>query len=97
MAKIRPIDDRVVVEVLEAETKTAGGILLPDSAKEKPQRGRVTAVGVGKAGKNGERHGMTVKVNDIVMFGKYSGSDVKVDGKEVKIMRESEILLRLGS
>lgn len=97
MTKIRPIDDRIVVEVLEAEAKSAGGILLPDTAKEKPQQGRVTAVGGGKLGKNGERLPLTVKVNDVVMFGKYAGSDVKVDGKEVKIMRESEILLRLES
>ena len=97
MVKIRPVDDRVVVEVLEAEEKSAGGILLPDTAKEKPQRGRVTAIGSGKTGKNGERHPLTLKVNDVVMFGKYAGSDVKIDGKEVKIMRESEILLRLQS
>lgn len=97
MTKIRPIDDRIVVEVLEAEAKSAGGILLPDTAKEKPQQGRVTAVGGGKLGKNGERLPLTLKVNDVVMFGKYAGSDVKVDGKEVKIMRESEILLRLES
>ena len=95
MIKVRPLDDRIVVEVLEAEEKTAGGILLPDNAKEKPQRGRVTAVGIGKLGKNGERHKPTLKVNDVVMFGKYAGSDVKIEGKEVKIMRESEILLRL--
>ena len=94
MVKIRPLDDRVVVEVLEAEERSAGGILLPDTAKEKPQRGRVKSIGVGKAGKTGDRLAMSVKVNDIVMFGKYAGSDVKVDGKEVKIMRESEILLR---
>jgi chaperonin GroES len=96
MVKVRPLDDRVVVEVLEAEAKTAGGILLPDNAKEKPQRGRVKAVGVGKLAKSGERLAMSVKVGDVVMFGKYAGSDVKVDGKEVKIMRESDILLRLA-
>jgi len=96
MVKVRPLDDRVVIEVLEAEEKTAGGILLPDAAREKPQKGKVTAVGIGKATKTGDRLAMALKVNDIVMFGKYAGSDVKVDGKEVKIMRESEILLRLS-
>ena len=95
MVNIRPMDDRVVVEVLEAEERTAGGIVLPDAAKEKPQRGRVTAVGPGKLGKDGERLPMTIKKNDTVVFGKYSGSDVEVGGKELKIMRESEILLRI--
>src|SRR6186713_3053311 len=93
---IRPLDDRVLVEPLEAEEKSAGGILLPDTAKEKPQRGKITAVGIGKAGKSGDRHPMSVKVGDVVVFGKYAGSDVKIDGKEVKIMRESEILLRVA-
>lgn len=95
MANIRPMDDRVVVEVLEAEHKSAGGIVLPDAAREKPQRGRVTAIGPGKLGENGERLPMSVKKNDLVVFGKYSGSDVEVGGKELKIMRENEILLRI--
>ncbi|MFG0317709.1 MAG: co-chaperone GroES [Planctomycetota bacterium JB042] len=94
MVKIRPMDDRVVIEVLEAEQTTAGGIVLPDSAQEKPQRGKVTAIGAGKLGKDGDRLPMTLKVGDEVMFGKYSGSDVEVDGHEFKIMRENEILLR---
>lgn len=97
MVKIRPVDDRVVVEVLEAEQKTAGGILLPDTAKEKPQRGRVVAVGGGKLDKEGKRQPLSLKNGDIVIFGKYSGSDVTVEGKEIKIMRESEILLRVES
>lgn len=95
MARIRPLDDRVVVKVLEAEEKTAGGIVLPDTAKEKPQRGKVTAVGPGKAGKDGKRMAMTVSKGDTVVFGKYSGSDVEIGGEEYKIMRESEILLRV--
>ncbi len=97
MVKIRPIDDRVVIEVLEAEEKTAGGIVLPDTAKEKPQRGRVTAVGEGRLGDDGKRAPMTLKKGDLVMFGKYAGSDVEIDGKELKIMRESEILVRIDS
>ncbi len=95
--KIRPLDDRVVVEVLEAEERTAGGILLPDTAKEKPQRGRVTAVGEGKLNDDGKRVAPAVKTGDVVVFGKYAGSDVEVNGKEFKIMRESEILLRVES
>ncbi len=97
MVKIRPLDDRVVIEVLEAEEKTAGGILLPDTAKEKPQKGKVTAVGAGRLGDDGKRQEMTLKKGDLVMFGKYAGSDVEVGGKEMKIMRESEILLRIDS
>ena len=95
MAKIRPMDDRVVIEVMDAEQTTAGGIVLPDSAQEKPQRGKITAVGAGKLGKNGDRLPMSLKVGDVVMFGKYAGSDVEVGGHEYKIMRESEILLRM--
>src|SRR5438128_2974179 len=90
--KVRPLDDRVVVEPLEAEEKTAGGILLPDSAKQKPQRGRVLAAGPGKLRENGERSKLAVVVGDEVLYGRYSGNDVEVGGKEVKIMRESEIL-----
>ena len=93
--KVRPLDDRIVVEVLEAEEKTAGGILLPDTAKEKPQRGKVIATGSGKLLDDGKRAPISVKKGDVVIFGKYSGSDVEVDGKELKIMRESEILLRV--
>ena len=90
--KIRPLDDRVVVRPLEAEEKTAGGIVLPDTAKEKPQQGEVVAVGPGRLLENGDRGGMTVKVRDRVFFGKYSGSEVKVAGEELKILRESDIL-----
>ena len=95
MASLRPLDDRVVLKVLDAEEKTAGGILLPDSAQEKPQRGKVTAVGEGKLNKDGKRMKLDVKKGDIVLFGKYAGSDVKVDGDDLKILRESEILAKV--
>jgi chaperonin GroES len=95
MASLRPLDDRVVLKVLDAEEKTAGGILLPDTAKEKPQRGKITAVGDGKLGKDGKRLKPDVKKGDVVLFGKYAGSDVKVDGEDYKILRESEILARV--
>ena len=90
--KIRPLDDRIVVEPLEAEEKTAGGILLPDSAKQKPQRGVVIAAGPGKLLDNGSRAALAVGKGDEVLYGKYAGSDVKVGTKEVKILRESDIL-----
>jgi chaperonin GroES len=90
--KIRPLDDRVVVKPLEAEEKTAGGIVLPDTAKEKPQQGEVLAVGPGRMLDSGDRGGLSVKVGDRVFFGKYSGSEVKVEGVEYKILRESDIL-----
>jgi chaperonin GroES len=92
---MRPLDDRVVVEVLEAEEKTAGGILLPDTAKQKPQRGRVIAVGPGKMLDSGVRVKMSVGKGDEVIFGRYSGSDVNLDRKEFKIMRESDILAKV--
>jgi chaperonin GroES len=93
--KVRPLDDRVVVEGLEAEDKTAGGILLPDSAKQKPQRGRVLAVGPGKLRDNGERATLNVAKGDEVLFGKYAGNDIEVDGREIKILRESDILAKI--
>ena len=94
--KIRPLHDRVVVRRMEEETKTAGGIVLPDSAKEKPQRGHVVALGPGKLLENGSRAAMSVAVGDEVIYGKYSGSDIEVDGHEVKILRESEILAKVS-
>lgn len=94
MVKIKPLDDRVVIEVVEAEEKTAGGIVLPDSAKEKPQKGKIIAKGPGKMLENGKRAAFSVKVKDIVLYGKYSGQDITIDGKEYKIMRENEILAR---
>ena len=93
--KLRPLDDRVVVEQIEAEEKTAGGIVLPDAAKEKPQRGKVIAVGSGKVLDDGSRAALSVAKGDEVLFGKYSGSDVKVDGTEYKILRESDILAKI--
>jgi chaperonin GroES len=93
--RIRPLDDRVVVEPLEAEEKSAGGIYLPDTAKQKPQRGRVLAVGPGKLRDNGERSALAVSKGDEVIYGRYSGNDVEVDGKEVKIMREGDILAKV--
>ena len=89
---IRPLDDRVVVKQLEAEEMTAGGIVLPDTAKEKPQKGEIVAVGPGRLLDSGDRGGMSVKVGDHVFFGKYAGTEVKVAGDELKIMRESDIL-----
>ncbi|MCG3184096.1 MAG: 10 kDa chaperonin [Planctomycetes bacterium] len=90
--KLRPLDDNIIVKPHEAEEKTAGGIVLPDSAKERPLRGEVVAVGPGRTLRSGKRLEPSVKKGDIVMFGKYSGSDVKVDGVEHKILREAEIL-----
>ena len=95
MTSIRPLDDRILVQVLDAEEVSAGGIVLPDSAREKPQRGKVTAVGEGKLLDSGDRVKPEVKKGDTVIYGKYAGSDVKVDGKEFKILRESEILAKV--
>ena len=93
--KIRPLDDRVVVEPLEAEEKTAGGILLPDTAKQKPQRGRVLAVGPGKLRDDGKRSPVSVVKGDEVIYGRYAGSDIEVERREVKILRESDILAKV--
>ena len=90
--KLKPLDDRVVVKPQEAEAVTAGGIVLPESAKEKPLMGKVVAIGTGKLLDSGQRGTMSVKKNDVVLYGKYGGSDVEVDGTEYKILRESEIL-----
>ena len=92
---LRPLDERVVVEPVEAEETTAGGIVLPDTAKEKPQRGTVLAVGPGRLLDSGERGELSVQVGDEVIYGKYAGSDVEVDGREVKILRESDILAKV--
>jgi chaperonin GroES len=94
-SKIRPLEDRVVIQQIEAEEKTAGGIVLPDTAKEKPQRGRVLSVGPGKLLDSGERAEIGVKEGDEVLFGKYSGTEIKVDGEEIKILRESDILAKI--
>ncbi len=90
--KIMPLQDRVIVKRLEEDTKTAGGIIIPDTAKEKPQQGKVVAVGPGKVLEGGTRVDLTVKAGDVVLFGKYSGSEVKLDGEELLIMREDDIL-----
>jgi chaperonin GroES len=90
--KIKPLDDRMVVEQCEAEEKTAGGIVLPDTAKEKPQRGKVIATGPGKLLDSGERGQMSVKAGDEVFYGKYAGSDVEIDGTKYVILRESDVL-----
>ena len=93
---LRPLDDRVVVEAADAEEKTAGGILLPDTAKQKPQQGKVIAVGPGKLSDKGVRLLLSVKVGDTVLYGKYGGSDVEVNSREFKILRESDILAKLA-
>ena len=90
--KIKPLSDRVVIEPLEAEEKTSGGIYLPDTAKEKPQMGKVVAAGPGKISDAGQKIAMEVKVKDKILYGKYSGTDVNFDGKDYLIMRESDIL-----
>ncbi len=89
---IRPLYDRVLVRRLEDETTTAGGIVIPDNAKEKPSRGEIIAVGNGKRLDNGERCALEVKTGDKVLFGKYSGTEVKVDGEELLVMREDDIM-----
>lgn len=90
--KIRPLSDRVVVKPLEVEEKKQGGIIIPDTAKEKPQQGEVVAVGPGKISEQGEKIAMEVKVGDRVLYGKYSGTEVTVDDEDYLIMRESDIL-----
>lgn len=90
--KLRPLEDRVVIKPQEAEEKTAGGIVLPDTAKEKPLMGKVISVGPGKLMDNGKRAAIAVKKDDTVLFGKYGGNDVELDGEDYKILRESDIL-----
>ena len=90
--KLRPLDDGVIIKQLDAKEKTTGGIILPDTAKEKPQAGKVVAVGPGKMLDNGKLSNMTVKKNDEVLYGKYSGNDVEIDGQKYVIVRESDIL-----
>jgi chaperonin GroES len=90
--KLKPLNDRVIVVRIEEEEKTAGGIIIPDSAKEKPQEGKVMAVGPGRIDENGKRIPMDVKKNDRILFGKYAGTDIKINGVEHLIMREDDIL-----
>lgn len=90
--KIRPLHDRVIVQRIEEEEVTKGGIIIPDTAKEKPQEGKVIAVGPGKVLENGTKLTMNVKVGDKILFGKYSGTEIKIEGEEYLMMREDDIL-----
>lgn len=90
--KIRPLHDRIIVERLEEESKTAGGLIIPDTAKEKPQKGKIIAAGKGKVTEDGKVLTLDVKVGDIILFGKYSGTEIKVEGKEYLMMREDDVL-----
>lgn len=94
--KFRPLHDRVLVRRVEAEEKTAGGIIIPDSAKEKPQEGEVVAAGEGVYNEDGDRIKLDVKVGDKILFGKWSGTEVKIDGEDLLIMKESDILGIIG-
>ncbi|MBW7904609.1 MAG: co-chaperone GroES [Phycisphaerae bacterium] len=89
---IRPLEDRVVIQPFEAEERTAGGIVLPDSAREKPQRGKIIAAGPGKLLDSGQRGEMSLKVGDRVFYGKYSGTEIEIDGQDYVIVRESDVL-----
>jgi len=93
---LKPLGDRIVIELVEAEEKTASGIVLPDTAKEKPQEGRVIAVGSGRVLDSGERVAPEVKEGDRIIFSKYAGTEVKYDGKEYLIIRESDVLAVIG-
>ncbi len=94
--KVTPLFDNVLIEPLEAEEKTASGILLPDTAKEKPQQGKVVAVGKGKMGPKGDLHPMVVKVGDTVMYKKWGGNEVKVDGKDMMLVSQEDVLATLN-
>jgi chaperonin GroES len=91
-AKIRPLQDRLIVERLESEEKTASGLYIPDSAKEKPQQGKVIAVGKGKVSEDGKIHPVDLKEGDKILFGKYAGTEIKMDGQDYLIMREDDVL-----
>ncbi len=93
---VKPLDDRVLIKQSDAEETTAGGIVLPDTAKEKPQRGKIVAVGTGKLLDSGERGKMSVKKGDEVFYGKYAGTEIKIDGKDFVILKESDILAIIG-
>ena len=93
---LKPLGDRVIIELVESEEKTASGIVLPDSAKEKPQEGKVVAVGTGRVLDNGERVALEVSVDDRIIFSKYSGTEVKYEGAEYLVLRESDILAVIG-
>ncbi|MBU9723667.1 MULTISPECIES: co-chaperone GroES [Bacillaceae] len=93
---LKPLGDRLVIELVEQEEKTASGIVLPDSAKEKPQEGKVVAVGTGRVTENGERVALEVSAGDAIIFSKYAGTEVKYEGKEYLILRESDVLAVIG-
>ena len=97
MAKVRPLHDRIIVQRIEESEQKIGGIIIPDSAKEKPQQGKVVAVGQGKYKDDGSRQPLDVKAGDTILFGKYSGQEIKIDGEENLIMREDEVLAILES
>ena len=90
--KVKPLQDRILVKRIEEEEKTKGGIIIPDAAKEKPQEGKVVAVGDGKTLESGQKAALTVKPGDKILFGKYSGTEIKVDGEEHLILREDDVL-----
>jgi chaperonin GroES len=90
--KLRPLQDRILVQRVKEEEKTKGGIIIPDTAKEKPVEGRVIAVGIGKLSEEGDRIALEVKEGDRILFGKYSGNEIKIEGKEYLIIREDEVL-----
>ena len=93
---IKPLADRIVIKIIEDTEQTSGGIFIPDSAKEKPQKGEVVAVGAGKVGENGEREPMDVNVGDIILYAKYAGTDIKMDGVEYKILSIKDALAVLS-
>ncbi len=92
--KLQPLGDRLVVKPIEGETRTKGGIILPDTAKEKPQEGKVLAVGPGRLSEDGKRIAMEVKVGDVVLYVKYGGTEIKIEGEELIVLRESDILAK---
>ena len=92
MAKVRPLHDRIIVQRIEESEQKVGGIIIPDTAKDKPQQGKVIAVGAGKVKEDGTRQPLDVKAGDTILFGKYSGQEIKIDGEENLIMREDEVL-----
>lgn len=94
--KLRPLQDRILVQRVEEETTTKGGIIIPDTAKEKPAEGKVVAVGNGKLGEDGKRISLEIKAGDRILFGKYSGTEVKIEGEEYLIMREDDVLGVIG-
>ena len=95
--KVRPLHDRIIAQRLDEGEQKVGGIIIPDTAKEKPQQGKVFAVGAGKFKDNGERQPLDVKTSDTILFGKYSGQEIKIDGEEYLIMREDEVLAVMNS